>query len=429
LSGQDGNARPRLRVVYWTNQPSPYTVGRLNAVAKLDSIDLCVWFDEERQPDRSWSVDSDTWEFESRWVPTVEAFGRRFRLPIELLMSARPNLVVQLFDTPATALGALVSRAYADRVAFRVLPAYEAWGRDTILTRAAKRFLFRAVDAAKVPGGDGAARATRFGLARRRCIRVRQTIDVAHYRRDGIGQIARDQLREQYGLQGTAFVYVGRLWKGKGIDYLLRAFAELRQVREDLSLLLVGDGVDADLYHSLVGDTKGVAFAGFVQPDDLPRYYAACDVLVFPTLGDPHGLVVEEAMAAGLAVLSSDAAGDILERVEGRAAGVVVPRADHVALRDAMAAFANDPKRVAAIGRANEVAVRELEHTAYAKDFEAFAQQVMLWPRRRGVAATVARGAGLVVGRLHARRTTRLPSLDPSVPSEPPLSFRGDERQ
>ncbi|HTC68746.1 MAG TPA: glycosyltransferase, partial [Acidothermaceae bacterium] len=248
----------------------------MNAVAELGSLDLCAWFDEERQPDRSWDVDPSNWSFDHQWVPTVRLLGKSVRLPIDLLMSSRPDVVVQLFDQPHVAVGALVSRAYAKRVTFRVLPTFEAWGRDTVTTRSAKRFLFRAVDAAKVPGADGAEFASRFGMPPERNIRVRQTIDIAHYR--SATEVARNEVREQYGLRGVTFIYVGRLWKGKGLDYLLQAFAEMRKWRSDVSLLLVGDGIDEAYYRAIAASIPDVTFVGFVQPVELPRYYAAADV-------------------------------------------------------------------------------------------------------------------------------------------------------
>ncbi len=53
----------------------------------------------------------------------------------------------------------------------------------------------------------------------------------------------------------------------------------------------------------------------FVQKDRLPEFYALGDAFVFPTRGDPYGLVVDEAMASGLPVIASDAAGEITSRV------------------------------------------------------------------------------------------------------------------
>jgi glycosyltransferase involved in cell wall biosynthesis len=58
-----------------------------------------------------------------------------------------------------------------------------------------------------------------------------------------------------------------------------------------------------------------VAFAGFHQSDTLPSLLAAADAFVFPTLGDPFGMAVPEAMACGLPVISTSAAGEIRGRI------------------------------------------------------------------------------------------------------------------
>ena len=70
---------------------------------------------------------------------------------------------------------------------------------------------------------------------------------------------------------------------------------------------------------------RNVIFAGFFQKAELPRLYAAADVFVFPTLGDPYGLVVDEAMACSLPIISTSAAGEIRDRVESGVNGFVVP--------------------------------------------------------------------------------------------------------
>ncbi len=70
---------------------------------------------------------------------------------------------------------------------------------------------------------------------------------------------------------------------------------------------------------------RNVSFVGFIQKRELPRYYALADVFVFPTLGDPYGLVVDEAMACGLPVISTSAAGEIHDRVEDGVNGYIVP--------------------------------------------------------------------------------------------------------
>ena len=67
---------------------------------------------------------------------------------------------------------------------------------------------------------------------------------------------------------------------------------------------------------------------GFAQREQLPAYYALADVFVFPTHTDPWGLVVNEAMACGLPVISSDAAGCAADLVESGWNGRVFPAGD-----------------------------------------------------------------------------------------------------
>jgi glycosyltransferase involved in cell wall biosynthesis len=82
------------------------------------------------------------------------------------------------------------------------------------------------------------------------------------------------------------------VWSGKGLDYLLEAYKLVRQQEADASLLIVGDGKDESRYRIMSRNLPHVTFAGFVQPGVLPDYYALADVMVFATLGDPHGLVM-----------------------------------------------------------------------------------------------------------------------------------------
>ena len=189
---------------------------------------------------------------------------------------------------------------------------------------------------------------------------------------------------------------MGRIWAGKGLDELFAAYRQVRALRDDISLLIVGDGVDRERYVGRESAMPGVVFAGFVQPAELPEWYALCEVLVFPTHGDPNGLVVEEALAAGLPVIVSDAAGDIRARVP-ESVGRVVPVGDAGALAGAMEALAEPAVRDPMARRAPAwVAGKHDER--YAEDLVRFARDLMASPRRR----TRYRAACATIGRLPA---------------------------
>jgi glycosyltransferase involved in cell wall biosynthesis len=113
-------------------------------------------------------------------------------------------------------------------------------------------------------------------------------------------------------------LFVGRLVPEKGIQDLLQAYDALDDsLKSELSLVIVGDG---PLRHSLQLRASrlmqgSVKITGFVQRDELAAYYALAEMFVFPTYTDTWGLVVNEAMACGLPIIASSAAGCVADLV------------------------------------------------------------------------------------------------------------------
>lgn len=106
-------------------------------------------------------------------------------------------------------------------------------------------------------------------------------------------------------------LYVGQFIARKGVELLLNAAAAVQTDGREFSLLLVGSGRDKPLLEQRVKDLglKNVHFRPSLPPDRMPSVYRSGDVLVFPTLEDPWGLVANEAMLSGLPVLCSKYAG------------------------------------------------------------------------------------------------------------------------
>jgi len=106
-------------------------------------------------------------------------------------------------------------------------------------------------------------------------------------------------------------LYVGQFIARKGVHLFLRAAAGLQKQGLEFSLLLVGSGRDKPATENLVQELglKNVHFQASQMPAEMPGIYRSADVLVFPTLEDPWGLVANEAIIAGLPVLCSKYAG------------------------------------------------------------------------------------------------------------------------
>ncbi len=392
------NSVKRPRVVYWFDRPTPTPMERCNAVARLGAFDFEVWFN--RRDDggafQKWEIAEDTFEVPYRYVEPMRIFGRKLAIPASAMTAVQPDLIVQDYWPWHMAVGTLASKASARRTALRVLPNYDSWSHRTKFGEISKNFIFRAVDGAKASGVDATNMAACYGLPSDRISIVTQSIDASRFNLGPARVATRDALRGRLGLNGCTFLFVGRLWTGKGLDYLLDAYGALSAAREDVSLVLVGDGPDEARYRERSAHLKNVFFVGWVERE-LADYFAACDVFVFPTLGDPNGLVVEEAMAAGMPVISSDAAGDIHARIKQPERGYVVARADAKGLEGRMRELAGDPELRRQMGAAGAAYADEKNHDRYARDFVAFAERQLALPARRSFPAVAARAGGWVL--------------------------------
>jgi glycosyltransferase involved in cell wall biosynthesis len=109
------------------------------------------------------------------------------------------------------------------------------------------------------------------------------------------------------------FLYIGRFSPEKNLLFLLKAYKRLNNGKgtDNWGLILVGDGPQRKEIEGFITENKikDVFLPGFIQKEELPRFYAVSDVFVLPSISESWGLVVEEAMASGLPVLVSNQCG------------------------------------------------------------------------------------------------------------------------
>ncbi|MBX3385214.1 MAG: glycosyltransferase family 4 protein [Phycisphaeraceae bacterium] len=134
-------------------------------------------------------------------------------------------------------------------------------------------------------------------------------------------------------------VFSGRLIGLKRVDLLIDAFARLADRRPDWDLLIIGDGPERAALEARVPERlRGrVAFAGFVNDGHtLASLYRACDAMVLPSNSEAWGLVLNEALACGLAVVASDVVGAAADLIVDGYNGRVFANEDLDSLTDAL---------------------------------------------------------------------------------------------
>lgn len=99
------------------------------------------------------------------------------------------------------------------------------------------------------------------------------------------------------------FIYVGRLSKEKNIEFIINIFNNL----PNLELNIVGYGPQENILKSI--SNKNIIYHGAINNKELTSYYQKCDVFILPSIKEPWGLVVEEALNNGLPVLLSNKVG------------------------------------------------------------------------------------------------------------------------
>jgi glycosyltransferase involved in cell wall biosynthesis len=353
----------------------------MNALSRRGAVSITAWFNAERQTDREWLVNPRTWAFPYRYLP-----GRprsRFRRVCIELNRQRPDLLYSLYEDSVFAGSIVVAKALGTPVVVRALRTFPSWRPRGIAREMAKRGLFRIVDGAQVSGPDAAQYVQSYGLPVELTYPAREEVDVQYWR-ESVERARRQRvlLENRFATSGCTFLYVGRLVEGKGVDYLLEAFARVRARRHDCSLVLVGGGgAESRLRHIALG-VPDVHFAGFCEGDVLANWYAAADVFVFPTLGDPYGHVVQEAMAAGLPVVSTTSAGDIADRVVPGRTGYLVPPRDATALASRMLELRDQPELRRCLGDNGQRRVEAWNTAGWCDSFEAMVD-VVLTRRRR----------------------------------------------
>jgi glycosyltransferase involved in cell wall biosynthesis len=179
------------------------------------------------------------------------------------------------------------------------------------------------------------------------------------------------------GAQARLIVFAGRLVPQKGLRFLLHAFRRICAVRDDLRLVVAGDGVEdhtAALREFAATDpvlASTARFVGKLERAQLRALYARAEVAVVPSLYEPFGYAATEAMAAGVPLVASRIGG-LAEIVEHDRNGVLVDvsfdqhgcaRIDPDALAAAIVGLVDDPVRASRLREAGLARAAEFTGT------------------------------------------------------------------
>ena len=184
------------------------------------------------------------------------------------------------------------------------------------------------------------------------------------------------ELEKKFGYEGKQVIgYVGSLLKYEGLDLLLKAAADLSNIRDDFRVLIVGSGVEHEHLMELakeLGLEEIVNFTGKVPHSEVEQYYSLIDIAPFPRLPLPVCEMVSplkpfEAMAMEKACIVSNCAA-LTEIVQDGVTGRVFEKGSHESLAEALTDLLNNPDQTHQYAKAGRSWV--LENRTWSKNAE-----------------------------------------------------------
>jgi glycosyltransferase involved in cell wall biosynthesis len=254
-------------------------------------------------------------------------------------------------------------------------------------SEAAKRRLTALFSAALVGGARHAAYLRELGMPADRIFLGYDVVDNAYFA-SGAGQArAEAAARRRLDLPESFFLATGRFVEKKNWLRLLEAFARFHALppARGWKLVLLGDGPLKPAILELAAklDLKdALLLPGFIQYDRLPLYYGLASAFVHASVVEQWGLVVNEAMAAGLPVLVSSRCGCVPELVRQGENGFTFDPLDTEALASLMARVAASAELRQSMSAASRRVVSEWPLERFAEGLEAAVAAAE--PRRPG---------------------------------------------
>jgi glycosyltransferase involved in cell wall biosynthesis len=273
-------------------------------------------------------------------IPLLEGYRSRFLSRsrntgglklgiIPALIRRRPDVLMihgysSATNLVAIAVGKLLGARVLLRGDTRLMSHHKLRGPKAFM----KRMLFKLVDGFLYIGSLNREFYTAHGVPDEKLHFAPLSVDnAAFWLPDERRKAERSKIRSRLciPLDAVVILFASKMVEWKRPTDLVRAFSMIAESAPTAWLLLVGSGPDEPRVRELASYVPEgrVRFMGFLNQSEMPSCFAASDVFVLPTSGDPWGLVVNEAMAAGLPVIVSDQAGAAPDLVGESGAGVV----------------------------------------------------------------------------------------------------------
>lgn len=328
-----------MQILYITNCPAPYRVEFFNELTKYCELTVVFEMDKAKNREDTWKS-CENYKFnavvlknwfsrqESAFCPEVTKYIKKFKKDI---------IIVGGYSTPTGMWSILYMRNH--HIPFILNCDGGMVKNDSVLKRNIKKFFIEKASAWLSTGEKCDEYLEHYGAKKERIHRYPFT----SIKKKDIGRYDAQQrkcLRDMLGIkEKNVILFVGSFIYRKGLDILLASCQEM----DDVALVLVGGTNINDFLPRQQNKIRTHLYIeGFKAESEVKKYYQIADMFVLPTRQDIWGLVINEAMAAGLPIITTDQCVAGLELIEESVNGYIVPSDDGELLRQSIVKLLNN---------------------------------------------------------------------------------------
>jgi len=323
-----------MKVLLLTNTMSPYRTPILNKISAERNIEFKVWYLQERENNRNWTMDKRELNYKFECLKGIHAYIQRLDMGIhfnpgifiKLIKNSPDVVIVAGYDAPGYWAALMYCKLFRRK--------FMVWWGSTLessrvkngIVNLMRRFFFKQANTFVTYGTEASRCLKHYGVPDEHIVTGYNTVDIRYFYKRYKEEVDHSVKKSE----SIKFLFIGQLISRKGIEEIINALAELKGRNWDLSI--VGSGhLEQQLIKTVkkLGLQKHITFEGYKQKEEVVEYLIKADCLLFPSLSEVWGLVVNEAIATGTFVLASKYAGATKDIIEEKENGLVIDPLNH----------------------------------------------------------------------------------------------------
>jgi glycosyltransferase involved in cell wall biosynthesis len=335
---------------FYTNMPTPYQVDFFDALKNY--FDLHVIYFTARESDRQWDLSATGNGYKVSVLKNgplaklvqkkVSSFHSSPDI-IKLIKADKSSFVIVngTYWSPNVVRAISISHSMKKWVAYWSEPVFPVnsqlkfWLKKLMLSTVLNK-----TDCILAIGSRAETGFRSYGY-QKAIYQVPYNINTELFVRSNLDQQKLNDLEKEHKRSGEyIFLSSGSLIERKGMDIVIEAFHEAGK-KANIKLFILGDGEEKEKLVKLTQGDERIRFIGFQQKEMMPYWFNLADTFVFATRYDGWGLVINEALAAGKPVISSDAAGAAVDQLNADNA-FICEKNDIAGIARAMSLLASD---------------------------------------------------------------------------------------